>query len=98
MCIGEKEGEPQFTITDILPHLGKDQMAKTLGEAISGEDMNVLAGSLPLTDGEGEQLFKLNIMNIPPPAVRHCGKRFDFRRAGVCPRLQGRGHRLRPAP
>ena len=61
---GEKEGEPQFTITDILPHLGKDQMAKTLGEAISGEDMNVLAGSLPLTDGEGEQLFKLNIMNI----------------------------------
>ena len=62
--IGEKEGEPQFTITDILPHLGKDQMAKTLGEAISGEDMNVLAGSLPLTDGEGEQLFKLNIMNI----------------------------------
>ena len=64
VCIGEKEGEPQFTITDILPHLGKDQMAKTLGEAISGEDMNVLAGSLPLTDGEGEQLFKLNIMNI----------------------------------
>ena len=62
--VGEKEGDPQFTITDILPHLGKDQMAKTLGEAISGEDMNVLAGSLPLTDGEGEQLFKLNIMNI----------------------------------
>ena len=62
--IGEKEGEPQFTITDILPHLGKDQMGKTLSEAIAGEDLNVLVGSLPLTDGEGEQLFKLNVMNI----------------------------------
>ena len=62
--IGEKEGEPQFTITDILPHLGKDQMGKTLSEAIAGEDLNVLAGSLPLIDGEGEQLFKLNVMNI----------------------------------
>ena len=64
VCIGEKEGDPQFTITDILPHLGKDQMQKRLGEAFTGEDLNVLAGSLPLTDGEGEQLFKLNIMNI----------------------------------
>ena len=62
--VGEKEGDPQFTITDILPHLGKDQMTKTLGEAFTGEDLNVLVGSLPLTDGEGEKLFKLNIMNI----------------------------------
>ena len=31
LCIGEKEGDPQFTITDILPHLGKDQSAKKLG-------------------------------------------------------------------
>ncbi len=64
VSVGEKEGDPQFTITDILPHLGKDQLQKRLGEAFTGEDLNVLAGSLPLTDGEGEQLFKLNIMNI----------------------------------
>ncbi len=62
--VGEKPEDPQFCITDILPHLGKDQMAKKLGEAFTGEDLNVLVGSLPLTDGEGEQLFKLNIMNI----------------------------------
>ena len=64
VSVGEQEGDPQFTITDILPHLGKDQLQKRLGEAFTGEDLNVLAGSLPLTDGEGEQLFKLNIMNI----------------------------------
>ena len=62
--VGEQPEDPQFCITDILPHLGKDQMGKKLGEAIMGEDLNVLVGSLPLTDGEGEQLFKLNIMNI----------------------------------
>jgi aspartyl aminopeptidase len=62
--VGEKPEDPQFCITDILPHLGKDQMTKTLGEAFTGEDLNVLVGSLPLTDGEGEKLFKLNIMNI----------------------------------
>ncbi len=47
---GEKAGEPQFCITDILPHLGKDQMAKKLGEAFTGEDLNILAGSLPVGD------------------------------------------------
>lgn len=62
--VGEKPGDPQFTITDILPHLGKDQMGKKLGEAFTGEDLNILVGSLPLMDAEGEQLYKLNIMKI----------------------------------
>lgn len=62
--VGEKEGDPQFTITDILPHLGRDQMGKKLGEAFTGEDLNILVGSLPLEDAEGEQLYKLNVMNI----------------------------------
>ena len=62
--VGEKEGEPQFTITDLLPHLAKDQVSKRLGEDFTGEDLNVLVGSLPLEDAEGEQLFKLNVMKI----------------------------------
>ena len=62
--VGEKPGDPQFTITDILPHLGKDQMVKKLGEAFTGEDLNILVGSLPLQGAEGEQLYKLNIMKI----------------------------------
>ncbi len=65
VCVGEKEGDPQFTITDILPHLGRDQMQKTLGQAFTGEDLNILAGSLPLPGAEsGDQLFKLNVMKI----------------------------------
>ena len=62
--VGDKPGDPQFTITDILPHLGRDQMRKSLGEAFTGEDLNILIGSLPLPDAEGEQLYKLHIMKI----------------------------------
>ena len=57
-------GEPQFCITDILPHLGKDQAVKKLGEAFSGEDLNILAGSRPLNREKGEKLYKLNILKL----------------------------------
>ena len=64
VCVGEEPGDPQFTITDILPHLGADQMQKTLGSAFTGEDLNILIGSRPVRDEEGAQLYKLNIMKI----------------------------------
>lgn len=64
ISIGEKEGEPQFCITDILPHLGKDQAEKKLGAAIEGESLNILAGSLPVDREEGEKKFKLNVLKI----------------------------------
>jgi len=62
--VGEKEGDPQFCITDILPHLGKDQTVKKLGEAFTGEDLNILVGSSPVSQEKGEQLYKLNILKI----------------------------------
>ena len=60
--IGEKEGEPQFCITDILPHLGKDQYAKTLGQAFTGEDLNVLVGSRPVKNDDVKEAYKLNVL------------------------------------
>lgn len=53
ITIGEDENDPVFAITDLLPHLGKDQDKKTLGEAFTGENMNILIGSRP-TGGEKE--------------------------------------------
>ena len=61
--IGEKETEPIFTITDLLPHLGKKQGEKTLSEGISGEDLNILIGSIPY-DVDVKDKVKLNILNI----------------------------------
>ena len=64
ICIGEKPGEPQFCVTDLLPHLGTEQMTKTLSKAIEGENLNVLVGSRPVRSKKGSNLFKLNIMKL----------------------------------
>ncbi|MZP29617.1 aminopeptidase [Heliobacterium undosum] len=51
--LGEAPEDPVFTITDLLPHLAKDQMEKKLSEAIEGEGLNILAGGLPAGGGDG---------------------------------------------
>jgi len=62
--IGEEPGEPQFVITDLLPHLGREQMKRDAGQVVKGEECNVLVGSLPFKDDEESELVKLNIMNL----------------------------------
>ena len=48
--IGEKEDDPVVGITDLLIHLSADQMAKPLGRAIEGENLDLSLGSIPLED------------------------------------------------
>ncbi|MFN3505216.1 MAG: aminopeptidase [Caldimicrobium sp.] len=49
LVLGEKEGEPLFTICDLLPHLSrKKQEEKKLGEAILAENLNILVGGIPI--------------------------------------------------
>ena len=62
--VGEDEGDPVFCVTDLLPHLGADQMKRPAGEIIRGEDLNLLIGSRPLKDDEGADAVKMNILNI----------------------------------
>ena len=61
--IGEKEDEPIFTITDLLPHLAQDQMEKKLKNGIDGEDLNLLIGSIPYCENVTEAV-KLNVLKI----------------------------------
>ena len=62
--IGEDENDPLFYINDILPHLGQNQAKKTLGEAIEGEQLNLLAATSPYSnEDEGEQV-KLNVLAL----------------------------------
>lgn len=65
ICIGDREDEPCFCITDLLPHLAQEQSQKTMNKAFTGEDLNVLVGSRPYDtkDDEGD-LVKLNVMSI----------------------------------
>ena len=63
IAIGRDADDPQFVITDLLPHLAKDQASKTMAEGITGEGLNILIGSAPYA-GEGSDRVKLAVMSI----------------------------------
>ena len=64
ITLGEKEDEPAFMITDLLPHLGKEQSKKTLGEAFTGENLNILIGSRPTGEEKETDRVKHTILQI----------------------------------
>ena len=44
VALGDAPGDPAFLISDILPHLGKEQEKKTQKEFFPAEDLDVIAG------------------------------------------------------
>ncbi len=63
IAIGEKPGDPVFTVTDLLPHLAKDQMDKKLSEGVAGEALNILVGGVPIKDREIKDRFKKSTLD-----------------------------------
>ena len=63
VCIGREPGEPRFVITDLLIHLAKDQLKKTMSEGITAEALNILIGSVPYAD-EGKDRVKLAVLSV----------------------------------
>ena len=64
LIIGENEDEPVFSIDDLLPHLSrKTQDEKKLSEAIDGEKLTLLFGSIPI-DGEEKEAVKKGILAL----------------------------------
>jgi aspartyl aminopeptidase len=62
IVMGEKDSDPVFCISDLLPHLAKAQATKKLSEAFEGEKLNILVGSLPIGDSKIKERFKLAIL------------------------------------
>ncbi|MBQ9744010.1 MAG: aminopeptidase [Clostridia bacterium] len=62
ITIGENENDPVFCITDLLPHLAKEQVSKPMGSVFTGEGMNLLIGSQPF--GKCDEAVKLNVLSI----------------------------------
>jgi aspartyl aminopeptidase len=62
--IGEDEGDPVFTITDLLPHLAREQMQKKASEFVSGEELDILAGSEPYRDAKVKDKVKLKLLSL----------------------------------
>ncbi len=61
VSIGEADDEPVFYINDLLPHLARAQMEKTMRTAIPAESLNILIGSTPDDDKECDDRVKLQI-------------------------------------
>ena len=53
--IGEDADDPAFVITDLLPHLGDEQMKKNAAKVVEGEDLDVLVGSWPAAVDEEDE-------------------------------------------
>ena len=63
--VGENPDDPVFVINDLLPHLSaKTQDQKKITEAIEGEKLTALAGSLPFPDPEAKERIKLRMMEL----------------------------------
>ena len=64
VVIGEDPSDPVLYISDLLPHLAKDQSAKPLADAITGEGLNLMVGTLPIKDEADSDKIKLAVMKL----------------------------------
>ena len=67
VVVGENENDPVVGISDLLPHLGSEQLKKEASKVIEGENLDILIGSKPIEIAEEEKEkdgVKKNILNI----------------------------------
>ena len=66
ITVGEDETDPIFYITDLLPHLDKDN--KKASDIVTGEELNLVIGGMPLKskkkDANVKEPFKANILKF----------------------------------
>ena len=53
--IGDDPADPVFCVTDLLPHLGAQQMDKKGSKVVEGEDLDVLVGNRPLAATDADE-------------------------------------------
>ena len=67
VSIGDKPGDPVFGVSDLLIHLAGEQMDKKASKVIEGENLDILIGSIPVRQEDGETVkerVKANILQI----------------------------------
>ncbi len=67
IVIGEKAGDPVFTISDLLPHLAKEHVAQTVTKAFEAEKLNVVIGHIPLSKkgkDKQENPIKMQVLQL----------------------------------
>ncbi len=61
--LGEADDEPVLGVSDLLPHLAAKQQQEKAIDFIKGEDLNIIVGSIPLSNDE-KQPIKNNVLKI----------------------------------
>ena len=61
--IGEEKDDPIVGITDLLIHLSADQMAAPLSKAITGENLDITLGNMPIDDKDKSPV-KANVLKL----------------------------------
>ncbi len=75
--IGDKPGDPVFTISDIAPHLSqKIQDSRKSNATFSGEELNVLVGHIPLKAKKEEDKKKND--RVKNAILTHLEKEYGF--------------------
>ena len=68
IVIGEDENDPVFCISDILPHLGAEQMKKDAPKIVEGEDLDLIVGNETTSklkeDKEVKEAIKEHTINL----------------------------------
>ncbi len=90
ICIGEDDDEPIFYISDLLPHLAKEQMSKSLAEGITGEGLNIIVGSEPYHEEETSGAIKLNLLRILNEKYGMCEEDFLSAELTAVPAMHAR--------
>lgn len=69
VAVGEDPQDPVFCISDLLPHLAREQLTKEASKVIEGEMLDVLVGGRPVCVQDGEKpeekdLVKRGVLSI----------------------------------
>ncbi|MBU0636054.1 aminopeptidase [Candidatus Micrarchaeota archaeon] len=63
--LGEKEEEPVFVISDLLPHVGiKAFLEKKASELIPGESLDAIGATIPLKEKDATEKIKLRLLKL----------------------------------
>lgn len=54
ICIGEDPSDPVFCVSDLLPHLGAEQLKKEASKVIEGEALDLIVGNMPSNEGKND--------------------------------------------
>ena len=90
--LGEQDDDTVYVINDLLPHLAYDQIEKKANEVITGENLNLILGSVPFSPENEEDTkgVKANILKILFERYGITERDFNFAELEVVPALEAK--------